>query len=82
MCYSSDKIEDDDYIPTDNVGQIDEVITDLVLFDEEVESLRNTIKKDPVMSESVSTIFTLRNKSETWTTVPEMTSGVDLVFII
>ena len=51
-------VEDDDYIPSEDDGEIDEIITDLVLSDKEDESLQNTAEKDPVMSESVSTIFT------------------------
>ena len=72
--YSSDKIEDDNYIPSDNDGEIDEVIIDLVLSDQ------NTTEKDPVMSKSVLTIFTSRNKSEQL--FQRWHQRVDLVFII
>ena len=63
--YSSDKIEDDDYVPSDDDEEIDELRTDFVLSDEEDNSFQNTTEQDPVMSKSVSTDFTSRNKSET-----------------
>ena len=63
--YSSDKIEDDDYVPSDDDEEIDELRTDFVLSDEEDNSFQNTTEQDPVMSKSVSTDLTSRNKSET-----------------
>ena len=75
--YSSDEIKDDNYIPSDNDWEIDELITDFDLSDEEDYSFQNTTEQDLVMSESVSINFTSKNtcKSETWTTVPEMASA-------
>ena len=73
--YSSDEIEDDDCMSSDDDGKIDEQITDCVLSDEEDNSFQNTTEQDLCRSVSVSKNFTSRNKSETGTTVPEMASA-------
>ena len=78
--YSCDKIEDCDYIPSDDDGEIDEQITDSILSNKEDNSFQNTTEKNPVMSESVSKNFTSRKKSETWTTVLEMAWAGRLAF--
>ena len=70
--YSIDEIEDDDYIPSDDDREIDDQITDFVFFDEEDNSFQNTTEYNSVMSKSVPTNFTSRNKPET---VPEMASA-------
>ena len=73
--YSSDEIEDDDYRLSHDHGEIEELTTDFVLSDEENNSFQNATEQGPAMSESASTNFTSRNKSETWTNVPGVASA-------
>ena len=71
--YISNEIVDDDYIPSDDYGEIDELITDLVPSDEEDYIFSKYYWARPYYERN-SRNFTSRNKSETWTTVPDIVS--------
>ena len=71
---SEDEIEDDDYIPSDDDGEIDEIVPALDISDEEADDYQSIAEQTLAANENPQMSFTSKNKTENWTSNPQSDS--------